>query len=137
MPKLLPDLIIAERAGDDDLRYRLVGTRIVQAHGLDYAGWFLSDLATRRDAHALAQQLYGPVLQQGPPVYSEGPFHWPGGEFHRTRRLHLPMSPTGERIDMAPVGQVFDARAPAEPSPLVRTANPEEIMEDEAGMNPI
>ena len=25
----------------------------------------------------------------------------------------------------------------AEPSPLVRTANPEEIMEDEAGMNPI
>ena len=47
------------------------------------------------------------------------------------------MSTTGERIDMAPVGQVLDACAPAEPSPLVRTANPEEIMEDEAGMNPI
>ena len=92
MPKLLPDPIIAERAGDDDLRYRLVGTGIVQAHGLDYTGWFLSDLATRRDAHALGHQLYGPALQQGLPVYSEGPFRWPGGEFRRT----LPSGPDRE-----------------------------------------
>lgn len=77
MPKLLPDLIIAERAGPDDLRYRLVGTRIVQAHGLDYTGWLLSDLAREHDALALALQLYTPVLDRALPVYTEGPFRWP------------------------------------------------------------
>ena len=133
MPRLLPDLIIAERAGADDLRYRLVGTRIVQAHGLDYTGWLLSDLARGRDALALARQLYAPVLGQGLPVYSEGPFRWPGGEYRWTRRLHLPMSSTGERIDMALVGQVFDARSHTATDPLIRPASPEEIAEDEAG----
>lgn len=130
MPKLLPDLIIAEQAGADDLRYRLVGTRIVRAHGLDYTGWPLSELATQRDAHALARQLYAPVLEQALPVHSEGPFRW-------TRRLHLPMSTTGERIDQALVGQVFDARASDGAASLVRAATPEEIAEDEAAATPI
>lgn len=137
MPKFLPDLIIAERAGANDLRYRLVGTRIVRAHGLDYTGWLLSELATQRDAHALARQLYAPVLEQALPVYSEGPFRWPGDEFRWTRRLHLPMSTTGERIDQALVGQMFDARASDDAASLVRAATPEEIAEDEAAATPI
>lgn len=135
MPKLLPDLIIAERAGPEDLRYRLVGTHIVRAHGLDYTGWLLSDLARQHDALALARQLYAPVLDQALPVYSEGPFRWPGGEFRWTRRLHLPMSSTGESVDMALVGQVFDPRAPDETASLIRPATEDELAED--GANPI
>lgn len=137
MPKLLPDLIIAERTGPEDLRYRLVGTRIVRAHGLDYTGWLLSDLARKHDALALARQLYTPVLDRGLPVYSEGPFAWPGGEFRWTRRLHLPMSRTGERIDMAVVGQVFDARSQTRADPMIRPATPEELAADEAEAKPV
>lgn len=132
IPKLLPDLVIAERAGPEDLRYRLVGTRVVRAHGLDYTGWLLSDLARRGDALALARQLYAPVLGKALPVYSEGPFRWPGGEFRWIRRLHLPLSKTGERIDMALVGQVFDPRSHAGADPLIRHATPDELAEDEA-----
>jgi len=130
IPQLLPHLIIAERA-DDDLRYRLVGTRIVEAHGVDYTGWLLTRLATG-EALALARRLYAPVMDQGLPVYSEGSFHWPGGEFRWTRRLHLPMSRTGEAIDMALVGQVFDPGLPDAASPLIRPATIAEIDEDAA-----
>jgi hypothetical protein len=52
-------LIIAERAGSDDLRYRLVGTRILRAHCVDCAGWPLSDLARQHDA--LAEDAANPI----------------------------------------------------------------------------
>ena len=129
MPQLLPHLIIAERAEGDDLRYRLVGTRIVEAHGLDYTGWRLSHLA-KGEALALARQLYGPVMAEGLPVYSEGPFRWPGGEYRWTCRLHLPMSQDGEGIDMALVGQVFDSRPAAQARQLVRAATADELAGD-------
>jgi hypothetical protein len=127
---LLPHLIIAERAGGD-LRYRLVGTRIVEAHGLDYTGWTLSRLATG-EALALARQLYRPVMDKGVPVYSEGPFTWPGGEFRWTRRLHLPMSRDGDGIDMALVGQVFDPRPATHGAALIRAATFAEVDADAA-----
>jgi hypothetical protein len=129
IPQLLPHLILAERAEGDDLRYRLVGTRIVEAHGLDYTGWRLSHLA-KGEALTLARTLYGPVMEQGLPVYSEGPFRWPGGEFLWTRRLHLPISLDGSRIDLALAGQVFDSKPPEMANPLVRAATAKEMTED-------
>ena len=131
IPRLLPHLIIAERAEDGDLRYRLVGTRIVEAHGVDYTGWRLSHLA-KGEALELAHQLYGPVMAEGLPVYSEGPFRWPGGEYRWTRRLHLPMSLDGDGVDMALVGQVFDTRAAANTSAMVRPATADELVGDES-----
>jgi hypothetical protein len=130
IPRLLPHLIIAERAEGDDLRYRLVGTRIVDAHGVDYTGWRLSRLA-KGEALKLAHELYGPVMERGLPVYSEGPFQWPGGEYRWTRRLHLPMSLEGSRIDMALVGQVFDSKPPSpETAPMLEVATEAELVED-------
>jgi hypothetical protein len=129
IPQILPNLIIAERKEDNDLRYRLVGTRIVEAHGVDYTGWRLTRLA-QGEALALARQLYAPVLAEGLPVYSEGPFRWPGGEFRWTRRLHLPMSREGDDIDMALVGQVFDSGTPDSAGTLIRVATAAEIEED-------
>ncbi|MBM3545645.1 MAG: PAS domain-containing protein [Alphaproteobacteria bacterium] len=131
IPQLLPNLIIAERTEDGDLRYRLVGTRIVEAHGLDYTGWRLSDL-TGGDGLALARELYAPVMAEGLPVYSEGPFQWPGGEYRWTRRLHLPLSADGSAIDMALAGQVFDPKPPAPGMPMIRPATAAEIAEDAA-----
>jgi hypothetical protein len=131
IPLLLPHLIIAERADGDDLRYRLVGTRIVDAHGVDYTGWRLSRLA-KGEALTLAHRLYAPVMGEGLPVYSEGPFQWPGGEFRWTRRLHLPMSLDGARVDLALVGQVFDPRPPELTNEMIRPATAEEMAEDAA-----
>lgn len=133
IPKLLPHLILVERAEGGDLRYRLVGTRIVDAHGVDYTGWLLSRLA-RGEALTLAHQLYAPVMGEGVPVYSEGPFQWPGGEYRWTRRLHLPLSLDGAGVDMALVGQVFDPRPPELANAAIRPATAEEIAEDAAAI---
>lgn len=112
IPRLLPNLILSDVGdGGRTIRYRLVGTEIVTAHGYDYTGKTIEELTTGSTV-SFTQTLYGIIVGQGVPVYSEGNFRWAGKEHRWTRRLHLPLSRDGQTIDMVLAGQVFEERAP-------------------------
>jgi hypothetical protein len=111
IPQLLRFLILSE-VGDDarSIRYRLVGTEIVAAHGMDYTGMTVQEL-THGATLAYTYRLYEPVVTRGLPVYSEGRFRWPDRDFRLTKRLHLPLTRNSRTIDMVLSGQVFEADA--------------------------
>lgn len=109
LPRLLKHLILADVGdGGRSIRYRVVGTEIVAAHGLDYTGLTVQELtdgATLEYTYAL----YARVVAERLPVYSEGRFRWSEREYRLTRRLHLPLSRNGSGVDMVLAGQMFDS----------------------------
>lgn len=108
IPALLKNLVLADVAdGGRSIRYRLVGTEVVAAHGLDYTGLTVEEL-TSGSTLAYTRELYGVVVGRSIPVYSEGRFRWEDREYRLTRRLHLPLSRSGDAVDMVLLGQVFD-----------------------------
>lgn len=112
LPKLLACLILSEVwAGGHGIRYRLVGSEIVAAHGSDYTGKTIEEL-TSGATLAFTRELYGKIVSGGVPVYSEGHFRWEGKEYRWTKRLHLPLSRDGSAIDMVLAGQIFEQKRP-------------------------
>jgi hypothetical protein len=126
IPHLLPNLILSDVGdGGRAIRYRVVGTEIVTAHGSDYTGKTIEELTTGSTV-AFTQTLYSIIVSQGMPVYSEGNFRWAGKEHRWTKRLHLPLSHDGKIIDMVLAGQVFEERAP-EGDEVFQPATPAEL----------
>lgn len=129
IPRLLPHLILSD-VGDEGraIRYRLVGTDIVTAHGSDYTGKTLEELTTGSTV-AFTQNLYGIIVREAVPVYSEGNFRWAGKEHRWTKRLHLPLTRDGTMVDMVLAGQVFEQRGPGD-AEILQPATPAEIAFD-------
>jgi len=131
IPHLLQHLILSDVAeGGRSIRYRLVGTDIVNAHGFDYTGKTVQQL-TSGSTLEFTYQLYGMVVMDAVPVYSEGRFRWAGREYRRTKRLHLPLTRDGTTIDMVLCGQVFEQGSEGDPE-LLAPARPEELAADRA-----
>jgi hypothetical protein len=108
IPRLLPCLILSDVGdGGRAIRYRLVGTEIVAAHGFDYTGKTIEEL-TSGETLDFTRALYGTVVTRAVPVYSEGRFRWAGREYRWTKRLHLPLTRDGTAVDMVLSGQVFE-----------------------------
>lgn len=133
MPRLLKNLILSDVGdGGRDIRYRLVGTEIVAAHGTDYTGWTVERL-TSGSTLEFTRRLYGIVVADAVPVYSEGRFRWVEKDFHWTKRLHLPLSRAGDgEVDMVLVGQFYEAGQGSEE--LLRPAKPAELQADRAAL---
>lgn len=129
IPRLLPSLILSDVSdGGHFIRYRLVGTDIVEAHGLDYTGMTIEEL-TSGATLAFTRRLYGLVVTGAVPVYSEGRFQWVGREYRWTRRLHLPLTRGGTAVDMVLSGQVFELKERVGGERLL-PATPEELAAD-------
>lgn len=135
LPKLLKYLILADVGdGGRSIRYRVVGTEIVAAHGMDYTGLTVQELTTGPTLD-YTYALYGAVVRNRLPVYSEGRFRWSEREYRLTRRLHLPLSRSGEAVDMVLAGQVFDGAQPGRDETMV-PATPAEVGADLAARAP-
>lgn len=133
VPRLLKHLVLADVGdGGRSIRYRLVGTAVVAAHGLDYTGLTVEEL-TRGPTLEFTRHLYGIVTSRAMPVYSEGRFRWEDKEYHLTRRLHLPMSRDGSEVDMVLLGQVFDLESAGVDERLL-PADPDELAADLAAL---
>ena len=132
IPRLLPFLILADVIdGGRQIRYRVVGTEIVAAYGIDYTGKRMDEL-TGRDNLAYMRQLYQPVIDRGLPVYSEGRFRWPDREYRRVKRLHVPLTRDGTAVDMVLTARMFEPdQGPAE---VMLVAEPDEIAADLAAL---
>jgi len=134
IPALLKNLVLADvEDGGKEIRYRLVGTEIVAAHGFDFTGWTIQRL-TSGATLAFAQRLYGTVVRRAAPVYSEGRFRWEEKDFHWTKRLHLPLSRGGDgQVDMILVGQYYETTQG--PGELLLPAQPDELAGDRAALD--
>lgn len=129
IPQMLKSLILADVAnGGHDIKYRLVGTEIVAAHGIDYTGKTIEEL-TSGSTLDFTRDLYGTVVRQAVPVFSQGHFRWAGKEHCWTKRLHLPLSRDGVEVDVVLVGQIYETKNPVNREHL-RPARPEELEAD-------
>ena len=94
----LIDIISATGSQPRRYFFRLDGTRQVDLFGVDFTGKFL-DQVYDAEGLILAEQSYGAAVDQGAPQY-----HVREVEFHdrpiRYEIVILPLSKTGERVDM-------------------------------------
>jgi len=108
MPRrLLPHLALAEPAGSNDntIRFRLVGTELVQRTGRDVTGKTSADIM-QGAYRAYIEGLYATVIAKACPLYAETTRQWAEEGTSRVRRLLLPVG-DGQGV----VGYVLTAQS--------------------------
>jgi hypothetical protein len=99
IPALLPFLVIIGKA-DGQLRYRLVGTAVVQAAGYDATGSAVgSYLVSPQDSVEL-RSIFERVFTTARPVFSAGEFIFKSGTHINMSLLILPLSDDGTTVNM-------------------------------------
>jgi hypothetical protein len=119
-PALLPHLVLVELVGREDCRYRLVGTEVVRRLGFDPTGKRLSE-ALSGGYRAYLMALVDAVTSERRPVWSSSLMQRPGRPPLETRRLFLPFTRGGERVEVVLAIHSFNPPAPGE-SPAPRGA---------------
>ncbi|MDY0872442.1 PAS domain-containing protein [Dongia rigui] len=94
---LLPNIVLTEIDAAFRVRYRLVGTRVVEFNKLDFTGAYLDDM--RWDVTERYSRAYRRVAETGLPHY--GIDSWPlARNLHgRSEVVMLPLSTDGSRVD--------------------------------------
>jgi hypothetical protein len=114
MRPLLPHLMLLDVVdGGRDFRYRLVGTEIERNFGPPLTGRLIGDVLSG-DYLAYILALHRRVLAEAAPAYAENSFNDERSGYaivaphKRAYRLSMPLSKTGDAIDMLLCGQVFE-----------------------------
>ena len=98
-PKLLPHISIVELDGER-LRFRLCGTGLAKAAGLDLTGGYVDELNPNKEYARYIASLYEQARSSRLPVLSESVFT---GALEvskgHTQRLICPLAQDGERVD--------------------------------------
>ena len=109
MPRrLLPHLALAEPAGSGDgtIRFRLVGTEVVQRTGRDATGKTSADIM-QGAYRAYIEGLYATVIAKARPLYAETTRQWPEEGSSRVRRLLLPVGDDHDRVSYVLTAQTY------------------------------
>lgn len=124
---LLPYVVLAEYVdGGSRIRYRLVGTNMVQYWGRDFTGKYVDEIMTGSYREFL-EELFREVAERRCAVLSTGRFRWDVGRAISTRRLFMPLANNGTDVNMVFIGQIFhDEVAPPEAIKIAETA-PEHV----------
>ena len=110
---VLPYLMLTDVLDDGcRFRYRLFGTAVAEAFGLDPTGRFVDEVMSDPKYRAFIVGLYRDIVAMKRPIYSTTRY---GG--HRdvemwTQRLMMPLSSDGEAVDMVLSIQVFTHASP-------------------------
>lgn len=108
IPKLLPHLLLADV--DDqtsDVRFRLVGTELVESFGGEFTGQHLSQLDYGNEAEAVAES-YARAINTGEPQFKISHFWTRDFRPRRIQQLLLPLSDDGEHVSMILAGVFRD-----------------------------
>ena len=109
IPRLLPILILVDVEPDGGLRYRLIGTEFVTVAGRDVTGRSYAEVFPPGPYRDYIFALYDELILRRLPIYTEGVSPIAGSSRRRyTRRLMLPLSADGVRIDMVLGVQIFE-----------------------------
>lgn len=94
MPRrLLPHLALLEPTGrDGEIRFRLVGTELVQRFGRDATGKTSRELYGDTEYRQYVEQIYGSVIAQAQPLYVDNTRRFMEEGSGRVRRLLLPVA---------------------------------------------
>jgi hypothetical protein len=102
MPRrLLPHLALVEATGQDsEIRFRLVGTELVQRFGRDATGKTSRDLYSDSDYRQYLEQIYTGVIARAQPLYIDNTRRFSEEGSGRVRRLLLPVAtePGSDRV---------------------------------------
>ena len=106
--KLLPYISIVE-LDEGRLRFRLCGTGLAKAAGLDLTGAYVDEINPNKDYARYITGLYEQAISHGLPILSESIFI--GGiavARGRTQRLICPLAHDGEGVDHFIGTQIFE-----------------------------
>lgn len=105
---MLPYVVLADVIDDGvRIRYRLVGTNMVDEWGQDFTGRYLDEIMSG-SYHEFLESLFADVIAQRCAVFSQSAFRWDVGGSTRTRRLFMPLASEGGTVDVVLIGQTFD-----------------------------
>ena len=108
IPRLIPWLTIADVTYDPlDFRYRLMGTRIVEAGGVDRTG---QSLRENHSGERLEERLVAleNLLENKGPIALGGRLDWLGRGYRKFQCVHLPLSEDGERVSRLVAAYAFE-----------------------------
>jgi len=101
LPRHLPDLMLIDVLNEPRrFRYRLIGSRIVEASAENRTGQFFDEIAFFRDNPSVMTD-YASVADSAAPHLSLEPFlNYSNRMTYKARRLLLPLSNDDETVDM-------------------------------------
>lgn len=122
MPRAaLPHIVLAEVGdGGNTIRYRLVGTTIVDEWGSDFTGKYIEEIMDGTYLE-FVRGLFIDVVTHRCAVLSESAFRWDVGKVSGARRIYMPLASDGKNVDMVLIGQTFrrGKNRPGEPWKLI------------------
>jgi hypothetical protein len=129
---LLPNLMIVDAVGEDEerrFRYRLVGSALVEAFGVNYVGTFVGGM-TSGAYRDLLLKIYGTAFDTARPVFSRSRYHRLEQAPKAVVRLLLPLSEDGRTAGQVISLHLFDRdRRLAAPAPLGELGVDENIID--------
>jgi hypothetical protein len=105
-PAVLPHLMLVDVEVGPRFRYRLFGTAVSEAFGMDATGQYIYVIMVGQYRDFLLG-LYSDLLKMKKPVYSTSIYGTKLDTKMWTQRLILPLSSNGTDVDMALACQVF------------------------------
>jgi hypothetical protein len=109
IPTLLPILTLTERMPDGRLRYRLAGSKVVEAYGFEATGKFLDELLTP-ERLKVAHFHVETALTSARPVFSQTLYLSPAGLHLVNARLNIPLADANGAVTMVLAGHVIEWR---------------------------
>ena len=97
-PKVLPNLQLIEVIdGGARFRYRLIGTALVEAYGMDFSGRIADELFPD-DRLNFVQGIYRSVCASKAPLFSRNKYHTPRNVDLFSMRVYMPLSEDGVEV---------------------------------------
>jgi hypothetical protein len=106
IPRLLPSVQLADVEPGRRIRYRLVGSNLVQHHDVDFTGRYLDELVAGPLLGVLTE-LYRRAIDGRAAVYCETTVRREGLHAAATCRLLMPLARDGATVDMIFCGQTY------------------------------
>jgi len=108
MPRAaLPHIVLADVGdGGSKIRYRLVGTAIVEEWGSDFTGKYIDEIMDGTYLQ-FVRGLFVDVVTHRCAVLSESTFRWDIGKVTGARCIYMPLASDGNNVDMVLIGQTF------------------------------
>jgi len=110
IPDLLADLMLVDVCGGRH-RYRLVGTHVTDALGMDPTGWFMDELPEDAPFAGLMERIHAAVSEAGRPVYARSRHVTPQGTLRSCGRVLCPLADADGGLAMIATCATVIARA--------------------------
>lgn len=109
IPKLLPNIVLVDVLPGGRYRYRLIGTAIAEAQGVNVTGRYLDEVLPGPEYKAHILGLYDECVRSRRPLYTERLFlsRQRRSPQRHTKVVFLPLAEDGETVNMVLLVQVY------------------------------